>query len=239
MKNILFTAYGYNDKDVSESFTSYCLTKQIDGHYDYTVYTKDAYVGKNVVNIKTVPFFQKLGYYRALKWDYFEFILKAYSQAKKDINNYDLIHHISPISFRYHNPLSKLDKPFIWGPVGGSLPYPKGFERIENKDSLVCKLRKMDTFRLKHDPILNSTMRRSERIVVTCRDAKRLIPEHYQEKTVVIPEGINIEPETSSGELDENYIFSSGRLVPYKALDLLIESFSKIKNQSHLHFCSF
>jgi len=134
------------------------------------------------------------------------------------------------LSFRYPDILCNLDKPFIWGPVGGSIDYPRGFEAIENKEKFGKKLRALDKFRLKYDPLLNNTMNKAKFIVVTTNAAKSVLPKRYQHKALVIPEGISLQGITVSAAegIDGNYIFSSGRFVTYKAFDLLIKAYAKV-----------
>ena len=48
---------------------------------------------------------------------------EAYRIAKKIIANekIDIVHHLNPIGFREPGYLWRLDKPFIWGPIGGAI----------------------------------------------------------------------------------------------------------------------
>jgi len=234
MIKVLYTAFGYDKNGISESITSYKLTQAIKNlGYRLEVVTKDLSKDDYVKHISCTSMLSNSKYYRSLKLDYFEFIIRSYFYARKNIASYDIIHHISPISFRYPNPLSNLQKPFIWGPVGGSIEYPPGFEHIEEKASIVEKLRVVDKYRMKYDPMLKFTMEKASTIVVTCSAAKNLVPERYLNKTVVIPEGIEM---CQLNDFTENslgkYIFSSARLVPYKGIELLIMAFSKSKNKS-------
>jgi glycosyltransferase involved in cell wall biosynthesis len=232
---ILFSSYGYDNDDVSESLSAYDLSKAIDKYHDITILTKDKTFGHNIINVNCTPFLQSSEYYRALKLDYFEFVLKSYFIARKMIHNYHIIHHISPISIRYPNPLCNLNKPFIWGPIGGSIPYPKGFREIEKQDSLITKLRKIDRFRLSFDPFMINILKNSARIVVNCKAVLKNIPRKYRNKIIIIPEGIVVNNRGRREEETGNYVFSSGRLVPYKAIDLLIKAFALSKKPNNMN----
>jgi len=187
---ILFVAYGYDENGVSESRSAHSLTRAINPCHNITVLTKNKSREEGVINIKCTPLLKGTRYYSGLKLDYFEFITRCYLVAKKFIDTYDLIQHISPISFRYPNPLCNLGKPFIWGPIGGSIPYPPGFDDVAKRDPLLVKLRKLDPLRLFMDPTLRNTMKKASRIIVTSNAARSVLPTNCRKQTVVIPEGI-------------------------------------------------
>lgn len=227
MKTLLI-AYGYDSRDVSESLSAYNLSKTIEKRHDITVLTKDSSDDPKVIQLKCRPLLGKTRYYRLLKLDYLEFIIKAYIFAKRHVSEYDVIHHISPISLRYPNPLSRLPKPFIWGPLGGTIPYPRGFAIFERRQPLIQKLNKLDNVRMYLDPFMVETLRNANRILVTSTAARATVPERYQEKIEVIPQGIDVGDVPVRSCTVENYIFSSGRLVPYKATELLVRAFARV-----------
>ena len=54
----------------------------------------------------------------------FPFWQKEAYRIAKEINErerIDIVHHLNPIGFREPGYLWKLDKPFIWGPIGGAV----------------------------------------------------------------------------------------------------------------------
>lgn len=230
---ILVTAYGYSGTDVSESYSAFQLVQTLRNNHHVTVLTRDQVEDPNAVHIKIRPLLAGSPYYRALKLDYFSFIWNAYTAAKKVVHEYDLVHHISPISFRYPNPLCNLGKPFVWGPVGGSIPYPPAFRAVEKREPLLYRLKALDRLRLSIDPFLVNTLRAANAIVVTSNAAKLQVPTQYRSKTVVIPEAFgNSVQRDSSAPIEASYIFSSGRLVPYKAFEYLIKAFAASRRGS-------
>ncbi len=146
-------------------------------------------------------------------------------------NRFALVHHVSPIVMRVPSLFGALGRPFIWGPVGGSVPYPPGFENYGRRYSLVNALRLLDRPRMHLDPTLRLTMRSADRIVVTTSMGAELIPDAHRAKTVVIPEGIPENLVLPAPPKEEPYIFSSGRLVEYKAMDLLIRAFARVRER--------
>jgi glycosyltransferase involved in cell wall biosynthesis len=73
-------------------------------------------------------------------------------------------------------------------------------------------------------------MNRADRIVVSTSMAEELIPRRYWSKTIVIPEGIPESLVLPESPREDSYIFSSGRLIDYKAMDLLIRAFAIAKS---------
>ena len=66
----------------------------------------------------------KVGIFGAIFYLAFPFWQKeAYYVAKKLIENekIDVIHHLNPIGFREPGYLWKLDRPFVWGPIGAAM----------------------------------------------------------------------------------------------------------------------
>ncbi len=225
-----YTAYAYHAEGLSESFTSYNLVKNLRQlGVQPLVVTRDSYQDDVSVNLQCGKLLGKSPTLRKLKADYLEFIIKAYRYLRTRVERNSIIQHISPISIRYPNPLVNLTHNFIWGPVGGSIVYPPGFEYIERQDTWLEKMRKIDVARLHFDPTMINTLRRARRIVVTTSAARNNIPAAYQHKILVIPEAMPEIPSFAGGEgpVSGPYIFSSGRFIPYKAFDLLLKAFHR------------
>lgn len=233
---VLALAYGYGVTDVSEAYTAYCLIRQIAATHEVTVVTRDATSaesnGPRLIRVPTTSTFVPRQLRRGLKLEYFEFNYKVWRQARSGrFGTFDLCHHVSPISFRYPDLLSTLPVPFLWGPVGGSLPYPKGFEAIGRRESLLFRLRELDGLRLRVDPLLTQTLSRAARIVVTSSDAIGMIPAPYRRKTAIIGEGVDTQSvlRSSSAQVGmrSDFIFSSGRLAPSKGTEFLLQALAK------------
>lgn len=232
---ILAMAYGYSGQDVSESYSSHQLVQALRRDHEVTVLTKDPVTDPDAVHLAVTARLAQSPYYRALKVDYFAFMARAFAYAKRIVHDYDVVHHISPISFRYPNILCNLGKPFVWGAVGGSIPYPPGFSEVQKREPLIYRLKGLDRIRLNADPFMLNTLGRSSAIVTTSSAALALLPARYRQKASVVPEGFDVQalPETASSA-EGNYVFSSGRLVPYKAMEYLIRAFGKSANSHNL-----
>ena len=231
---ILAIAYGYSGEDVSESYSSYQLVRALRQEHEVTVLTKDKVDDPDAVHLAVTPRLASSPYYRALKLDYFAFMARAYAYAKPIAGNFDLIHHISPISLRYPNLLCNLGKPFVWGAVGGSIPYPPGFAAVEKREPWIYKLKGLDRMRLSADPLMVNTLARASAIVTTSAAALALLPSRHRHKASVIPEGFAAEALPVPGANEGNYLFSSGRMVPYKGMEYLVRAFAQCPEANNL-----
>jgi glycosyltransferase involved in cell wall biosynthesis len=229
MGRTLVSAHTYQPEGVSEGFTAAQLVaamRQLG--YRVTVLTaalQRLKYGFGVLGVQCftnteIPYFSPI--------NYLEYSARSLLTMRHLRKRFALVHHVSPIVMRVPSFFAELGRPFIWGPIGGSVPYPPGFERYGQRYSLVNVLRLLDRPRLRLDPTLRLTMRSADRIVVTTSMSAELLPDAYRAKAVVIPEGIPESLILSAPPTEEPYIFSSGRLIEYKAMDLLIRAFARI-----------
>lgn len=88
--------------------------KELAGHVNFHYIPRDNFSGFEKMLIKAFyPFY----YNRYRKW-----MKKAYRLALQleSKNNYDILHQLNMVGFREPGYLWKLNKPFVWGPVGGT-----------------------------------------------------------------------------------------------------------------------
>jgi glycosyltransferase involved in cell wall biosynthesis len=78
---------------------------------------------------------------------------------------FDLLHQISPMAMRFPSPLAGFERPYIIGPVGGSLPTPPGFRDELGTEPAFAKLRRLDGWRLRHDPWLRQTYENAQAVI--------------------------------------------------------------------------
>lgn len=69
----------------------------------------------------------------------------------------DCAHHFGPLALRYPTPLRNSGIPYVMGPLGGSLSLPPGFDEPGRKDPWYYKLRELDGWRFRHDPMLRGS----------------------------------------------------------------------------------
>jgi glycosyltransferase involved in cell wall biosynthesis len=232
MGRVLISAHTYQPEGVSEGYTAALLVAAMRGlGHRITVLTaalRRLTYGYGVVGIRCttnteVPYFSPA--------NYLEYSARSIATIGRLRRRFALVHHISPIVIRVPSFLGALRRPFIWGPIGGSVPYPPGFESYGRPNNVVNALRLLDRPRLHLDPAMIFTLRTADRIVVTTSMGAELIPDRYRDKTLVIPEGIPEQAILPAAPTEEPYIFSSGRLIEYKATDLLIKAFAQIREK--------
>ncbi len=62
------------------------------------------------------------------------------------------------LALRYPSPATGLGAPVVVGPLAGSLETPPGFEGETSGEPWYVKLRRLDRFRIRHDPLLRRTV---------------------------------------------------------------------------------
>jgi glycosyltransferase involved in cell wall biosynthesis len=228
---VLVSAHTYQPEGVSEGFTAAQLVASMRQlGYRVTVLTaalRRLNYGFGVMGVRCATN-TEIAYFSPA--NYLEYSTRSLLTMRRLRKRFTLVHHISPIVMRVPSLFGALGRPFIWGPVGGSVQYPPGFESYGRRYGLVNVLRQLDRPRLHLDPTLRSTMHSADRIVVTTSMGAGLIPDAHRGKTIVIPEGIPENLILPAPPKEEPYIFSSGRLVEYKAMDLLIRAFARVRD---------
>ena len=231
MGRVLVSAHTYQPEGVSEGFTAAQLVAAMRQRgYRVTVLTaalRRLKYGFGVLGVHCSTN-TEIAYFSPA--NYLEYSARSLLMMRRLRKRFALVHHVSPIVLRVPSFFGALGRPFIWGPIGGSVPYPPGFEGYGQRYSLVNALRLLDRPRLRLDPMLRMTMRSADRIVVTTSMGAELIPDAHRAKTVVIPEGILESLVLAAPPKEEPYIFSSGRLIEYKATDLLIRAFARVRD---------
>ncbi len=230
VRRVFVSAYEYHPQGVSEALTAYQLAAAL------------RRLGRRVLVVTRATVNKPPWYATARvrcvipKWpslwapNYIEFAVRSAIIARRLAGRIGVAHHVTPISLRTPSLLGSCAAPFVWGPVGGSIPMPKGFDSYERGSGLVGALRRLDYVRLRGDPSLIYTMSRADRLVLTSSMAAEMVPDRYRHKTIVIPEGINDDAVAAVAPGENPYILVSGRLVAYKAIDLAIKAFARLRN---------
>lgn len=78
---------------------------------------------------------------------------------------FDLVHQISPLALRYPSPAAGLGLKVILGPLAGSLPNPPGFDAAATDRAWFRRLRNLDAFRFKHDPLVRKNFREARLVL--------------------------------------------------------------------------
>ena len=173
--------------------------------------------------------------------DYFVFDAAAFFQIKKLKNvggDWDVVHRTTPVTTAAPTWLGRLGMPLILGPLNSGLSDPKGFEKIMNQES--SWLIRFREFGKMFDSLIGSS-KRAACILVASKATMESIPVRYREKCrVMIENGVELNrfkptpwpnPPTLINPLQILFV---GRLIPLKALDLLIEAVSRLSRSGVL-----
>ncbi len=155
--------------DVGESWVAHQWGAHLAGHVDLTLFTYRKRSRPSAVHqlpgVRVVEWVEPPGLGRferlnsLLKPGYAPFAVKArhwIRQALADGETFDVAHQPVPVAMRYPSPLAGLGIPYVIGPVGGSLATPPGFAD-EDTAPWYTGLRRLDAWRLAHDPTLRRT----------------------------------------------------------------------------------
>ena len=170
MVRLLVVAPTCDGEDVGESWVAFQWVRRLAEQHDVTVLT---YAKRG-----RTPLSRQLPHLRVVEWHeppllgraerlnsllkpgYLPFYVSARRWTRAALGQgrrFDLGHQIAPVAMRYPSPLVGLGLPFIMGPVGGSLETPAGFEADDDTSPWYLRLRRLDGWRLAHDPLLRRT----------------------------------------------------------------------------------
>ncbi|MDV7144372.1 glycosyltransferase family 4 protein [Tropicimonas sp. TH_r6] len=153
----------------------------------------------------------------------------------------DLIHYLCPIGYREPGYLWKLDKPYIWGPVGGMIPTrrlagaPRGW-----KDDLKVRLKNaLNALQLRSSARVGKALRRADTVIAATSENQAVLQDRFGVRALQFAE--NAIPDTwlASGEqrpaVDHDRaeggalrLIWIGSLEARKAPDLLIDALSRL-----------
>lgn len=167
---------------------------------------------------------------------YFLWQIGAYRRARKlhRATSFDLVHHITFVTFRQPSFMGELGIPFILGPVGGGETSPPHLRR-----GMSFSGRIRETFRdmliafAKHDPLMNRTFSKASLIACTTSETLRQIPPRYHKKCLVLPAiGIDPPPQSLSPSIPSGPTFLFiGRLLYWKGLHLALRALPEVLRQ--------
>jgi len=243
-RKILATTYAVNPYKGSEDGMGWNFICQIARHNKVTAITRKNNRGKIEEFMKENPndiysninflyfdlpywmrFWKKGGRGAMLYYWMWQFGIVSF--IKKQSIDFDIVHNVN-----FHNDwtpsyLWKLNKPFVWGPVGHHPLIPKQYLESYPKKYLIKDrltwLVKLFFWNL--TPSLRKTIKKSDHIL--CMNKSSVEKLFISEKFSIIP---SVATEDFGCELDvseNNFtIISAGRLVPLKGFDLTIHSFA-------------
>lgn len=168
---LLIIASALDGTDISEAEVAYDWASRLAARHDVTILTyrkrdrasaRDQIPGARFVEWTEWPLLHRAQTVNNMLQPYY---VGFYASARRWIRralaageHFDLVHQLTPEAVRYPSPAIGLIDPVVIGPLGGALPTPAGFEAEMAAVPWYTKLRSLDQWRLRNDPILRGSM---------------------------------------------------------------------------------
>ena len=177
-------------------------------------------------------------------WFYKKWQKKVYDFACKleEKEHFDVVHQLNMIGYREPGYLWQMNKPLVWGPIGGFQMTPWRFlPSLGVKGCMYYWIRNvMNLWQMNHLRRVMIMSKRADVIISATQDSYEVITKQWKRDSIIIPEvGLTEIPSAQSETKDDGklHLCWSGLHIPRKALNLLIEAIakSKLKNKIVLH----
>jgi glycosyltransferase involved in cell wall biosynthesis len=166
---------------------------------------------------------------------------QVYRKAKEIVASQDifLVHQLNAIGFREPGYLWKLNKPFVWGPVGGTYQVPEVLlSFVPQKQKFAYKLRNYSNLlQLQHSKRLKKVFKSNGFIFSSTTDDSRNFFKYYQRTTGLLAENHIQTQQVITDNLNEHKapkdvvnLLWCGRIDGGKALIILIEALKRIES---------
>jgi len=186
--NLLLITAGCGSSAVGEAWSSFQWVSRMARRHNVTLLTyrnshspstASELPGTRVIEWHDLPLFERWTRFNAmLKPGYVGFYLRARKWLRNCLQSgekFDLVHQISPLALRYPSPAAGLGVPLVIGPLGGSLENPEEFGTELRGGAWYTKLRFMDKWRLRYDPVLRHSYTSADCIVCVAPYVKTLL----------------------------------------------------------------
>jgi glycosyltransferase involved in cell wall biosynthesis len=167
-------------------------------------------------------------YYTAYKYWQKEVLRKARLLHIKE--EFNIVHHLTQVSFREPGYLWKLGIPFFWGPTGGTCSPPKEFDRMLSlKSKILAKIRSVSNiYQFNCTPrIIKANKKASVIYSFTNLDAIRLMRRATGQVKIMLDVGTYIRGNDNKKDINESGVLKGiwcGRMDEYKAPEILLKA---------------
>jgi glycosyltransferase involved in cell wall biosynthesis len=169
----------------------------------------------------------------------FQFALRGLSQViarrmvRRIVEQYgiDVVHQPIPVSPREASLMHDVGAPVIMGPMNGGMAFPEGFSDRENK--AVAVFMKAGRYIADWVNRLMPGKLRAQTLLVANRRTREALPRGTRGEVITLIEnGVDLSMWSPNGEAERHdgtvrFVFS-GRLIDWKAVDILLEAFSRV-----------
>lgn len=142
---------------------------------------------------------------------------------------FDIVHHVTVGTWRLPSLLSRLDAPFIWGPVGGGQDIPRGFRGTLGVVGRRLELaRSISQLMSRYDPLIRDTLTRATVVIAANTPTRKVLESMGRHdvrqilETAIEPAALRLPTQPRAGR--PLHVFWVGEFHPRKALPLLLEA---------------
>ena len=237
--------------DVGEAWCAHQWVSHLASHAQVTLLTlrRSSWVpaSQQLPNVEVVEWDERLFSRRfsrlssMLKPSYLGFYAEArrwIGQALAAGRRFDIAHQFTPIALRYPTPLAQFPIPYVIGPLGGSLETPPGFAAECRSSAWYTRLRRLDHWRLRHDPTLRRGYSRAAAVLGVAPYVGELLQHTAPQRFEVISE-LGIEalapprnPPTPGNSLNLLHV---GRAVRTKGLRDAVRALASLPDDVNVH----
>ncbi len=175
-------------------------------------------------------------------WFYKKWQKKALALAleldKKE--HFDIVHQLNMIGYREPGYLWKMNKPLVWGPIGGFQMTPwkllpsmglKGFIFYASRNLI-------NLWQMRFNRRVHTMAQKASQIICASQDGYNAVTKLWKREAVIIPEvGLTTIPKDNvCNEKDDDMLRLcwSGMHEPRKSLNLLLEAVNLCQNKEHI-----
>jgi glycosyltransferase involved in cell wall biosynthesis len=169
-------------------------------------------------------------YFYYLLWQ-----LGAYYRARTihQAEHFEVVQHITFVTFRQPSFMGRLGIPFILGPVGGGETSPRQLRQGFNWSGRLTELVRDMLIRMARiDPLMNQTFAKASLIGCTTSETLKRIPARYQSKCIVLPAiGVDVPEELTApltAPTSMSFLFI-GRLLYWKGLHFALRAMPEVQ----------
>lgn len=164
------------------------IEKRIEGNKNYFKNTSFYFIKKEVFgkfySVMSL-LFRPIYYVKYTKWQ-----MQAFEVADKIVKDHhvDIVHHLNITGFREPGFFWRLNKPFVWGPVGGACFFPMRFAGMLDFPGICFQiLRNLSNyFQLRYAPRVRQAMKRADAVVAATGEDAAAFHRHFAVATTVI-----------------------------------------------------
>lgn len=166
---------------------------------------------------------------------YYFWQLAAYRKAKSlhKIDAYDLVHHVTWVSFRQPSFMGLLGIPFVFGPVAGGDEIPKGYiGDFSFSQKVVEYVRWFANGLVRFDPLMLLTFKTARRVIFTSESHYARVPQWVRDKASVELaigcDAVTVPVDEQAVRKTGKRLLFAGRCIGWKGMDIGLRIFTKV-----------